>query len=68
VLGTAALIPIVVRVGSQLQERRTIALREEFGPEYERLVNHHGDWRKAESEMLKRRRSRAAVKSGAGRK
>src|SRR5205085_2691358 len=64
VLVTAAIVPVIVRVGSRLQEQRTERLRAEFGSEYDDLVNHHGDWRKAESVMVRRRRG--AGHSGAG--
>lgn len=51
----------VVAVGMVVVERRrSAALRERFGPEYERVLDHHGDRRAAESDLrarLKRRRS-----------
>jgi hypothetical protein len=56
VVVTAALVPIAVKIGSGIQEKRTDRLRAEFGPEYERLVQFHGDWRKAEAELARRSR------------
>ena len=47
-------IPLIVRVGSSIQRKRTQRLRAHFGPEYERCVNKHGDWRKAEAELLRK--------------
>jgi hypothetical protein len=58
VVVTAALVPIAVKIGSGIQEKRTDRLRAEFGPEYERRVQFHGDWRKAEAELARRSRQR----------
>lgn len=62
VLLTAFAIPLVVKLGSSMQQKQTQRLRAEFGPEYERAVNEHGDWRKAEAELRRRMRSQARVK------
>jgi hypothetical protein len=55
------LVAAVVVIGIVVMERRrTMALRERFGPEYERAVEQHGARRAAESDLrgrLERRRS-----------
>jgi hypothetical protein len=58
VIATLAVVPLAVWIGSRWQEARTGRLREEFGDEYDELVDHHGDWRRAEAEMVRRARVR----------
>jgi hypothetical protein len=50
------LIVVVIAVGAVLflQRRRSLALREKFGPEYQRTVGQFGDERKAEAELAAR--------------
>lgn len=52
--------------------RRSMALRERFGPEYERLVRDHGDERAAEAELVARQERRSTLEirplSGAARR
>ena len=43
------------------QRQRSEALRERYGPEYERTVNQLGDKRRAESELLRRQERVAAL-------
>lgn len=58
VIATLAVVPLAVFIGTRWQESRTARLREEFGDEYDELVDHHGDWRRAEAEMVRRSRDR----------
>ncbi|HXU24177.1 MAG TPA: hypothetical protein VN697_09130 [Tepidiformaceae bacterium] len=58
VVGTVALVPIAVAIGSSYQRKRTEQLREEFGPDYDIALNEHGDWRLAERELMERRKKR----------
>lgn len=58
VLMTVAVIPVVVKFGSRMQERRTTRLKEEFGTEYDEAIAEHGHWLRAESALMARRRSR----------
>ena len=50
------LIVVVIAVGAVLfwQRRRSVALQQEFGPEYQRAVGKFGDERKAEAELAAR--------------
>jgi hypothetical protein len=63
VLVSVAAVPVIVRVGSKLQKKRTNRLREAFGPDYEASVQKHGNWRRAESELLKRLRAEDRAKA-----
>jgi hypothetical protein len=56
VIATLAVVPFAVWIGSRWQEARTERLRAQFGDEYDELVDHHGDWRLAEAEMVRRSR------------
>lgn len=53
---TAAVAALLVWLGTQ--RRRRTALRETFGPEYDRTVQERGDGRAAERELLERRERR----------
>lgn len=50
------LIVVVIAVGAVLfwQRRRSVALQQKFGPEYQRAVGQFGDQRKAEAELAAR--------------
>jgi len=53
-----AIVVIVVIVGIawMMMQRRTEALRQRFGPEYDRAITEHGDARQAESELAARQK------------
>jgi hypothetical protein len=62
-MNTTVLILIVVTVLAiafafymYLQKERTRRLRSKFGPEYDRLVDLHGNQQKAEGDLLRRQR------------
>ena len=54
IIGVLVAVAVVVIAFVLMQKRRTDELRAKFGPEYERLVRHHGDARHAESELSDR--------------
>jgi len=54
VIGVLVALAVVVIAFVLMQKRRTDELRGKFGPEYERLVQQHGDARHAESELASR--------------
>ena len=54
----AAVLVLVVGVWTLAAWRRRTQLREQFGPEYERLLAERGDRREAESELLGRQKRR----------
>jgi hypothetical protein len=51
-----ALVVVVIAIGLFLlmHRRRSKSLREQFGPEYKRAVDHYGDQGKAEAELAAR--------------
>ena len=53
-IGVLVALAVVVIAFVLMQKRRTDELRGKFGPEYERLVQQHGDARHAESELASR--------------
>jgi hypothetical protein len=53
-IGVLVALAVVVIAFVLMQKRRTDELRGKFGPEYERLVQQHGDARHAESELAGR--------------
>jgi hypothetical protein len=57
ILGAVLSIPLIVKIGIMLQKRRTAALQEQFGDEYDALIQKHGDRRAAERELLRRLQS-----------
>ncbi len=61
VLLTVLAVPVIVKIGSGMQERRTERLRAEFGDDYDRAVEEHGHWLRAESALIKRRRTKRAA-------
>src|SRR5437762_4922661 len=52
------MVVIVIALGAivLLWRRRSLRLREEFGPEYKHAVRQYGDERKAEAELAARRK------------
>lgn len=58
VLAVAALVLVVVIVWALVSRRRTMELREQFGPEYERTLERSDGRRAAESELEERRARR----------
>lgn len=50
----ALVVVVVAVVVVALNKRRSAQLRDRFGPEYERVVDRHGDRRSAESELRER--------------
>ncbi|HEY7756061.1 MAG TPA: hypothetical protein VID69_07535, partial [Actinomycetota bacterium] len=61
VIAVVALLVIGVLVWVAMQRRRTEALREQFGPEYDRTIERADDRRSAESELAERREHRGAL-------
>ena len=53
-IGILAVVVVGLVVWSLRSRQRTGQLRDRFGPEYERVVDEHGDRREAESELTKR--------------
>ena len=65
VIGVIAIIAIVAIVAFQLgRKRRSLMLRQQFGPEYERVVKKEGDVRRAEQVLAFRaeRREKLEIK------
>ena len=58
------LIAVVIAVGAILfwQRRRSAALQQRFGPEYQRAVGQFGDQRKAEAELAAREKRVRSLK------
>lgn len=56
ILLAVAAVPIAVKIGLEIQQKRTRRLREEFGPGYDAAVREHGDWRKAEAALIRQRK------------
>src|SRR4051812_8197531 len=59
ILVAVLVIALVVAIGigawMYQRQRRTSALREQFGPEYDRALNTSGDQRRAEQELTARK-------------
>lgn len=53
VVASVALVPLVVKIGNSFQRRRTERLRAEFGNDYDRIVEEHGDLREAERTLMR---------------
>lgn len=51
----AVAVGISVVAGALMQKKRSDSLREEFGPEYDRVLKQHGSHGRAESELRARR-------------
>jgi hypothetical protein len=56
IVGVLALLALVAIVARIVSHRRSAALREHFGPEYERALAQHGDRTRAEKELMARRK------------
>ena len=61
VLAVIAVAAIVVAARATASRRRTVRLKEQFGPEYRRAVGEAGDQRTAENELLARERKRSKL-------
>ena len=65
-IALAVLVIVVIAAITWLYRRRrratTAGLRQRFGPEYERMVQHHGSERKAESKLADREERVAKLK------
>jgi hypothetical protein len=59
ILIVVAAVVVVALVAMAVVRRRTAALRERFGPEYDRALEAHEDRRVAEAELRARERQRA---------
>ncbi|MCU1658916.1 MAG: putative rane protein [Pseudonocardiales bacterium] len=57
----AAAVVIALVVAAMVRQRRTAALRQHFGPEYDRTVEHRDDRRSAEAELRGREKHRAQL-------
>jgi hypothetical protein len=58
VVAIAVVLVVVVLAAMALGARRSKRLREGFGPEYDRVVEVHGDQRSAEGDLQRRRNRR----------
>jgi hypothetical protein len=59
IIAIVVIAAVAVAVWAAMRRRRSDALRQQFGPEYDRTVDETGDAREAESELERRRRRRA---------
>jgi len=55
VAAVAVVLVVALLVAQKRSRQRSGALRDQFGPEYERALTQHGDRSKAERELLSRR-------------
>ncbi len=60
-IAVAAVVVVVVALAAAAKARRTKTLREGFGREYERAVEHAGDRREAERELRHRQKRHEAL-------
>ena len=58
IVAIVVVVALVAAGVALMQRRRSEALQQRFGPEYERVVDERGDRREAESELLERSRRR----------
>lgn len=58
VIAVVAALVVIGIVAAALRARRTAALQDRFGPEYDRAVEERGDRRDAEAELRERERRR----------
>jgi hypothetical protein len=61
VIGAVVVLVVVLAVSAAARVRRTKALREGFGREYDRTVEHEGDRRAAERELRERQKRHDAL-------
>ena len=59
VLIAVGIVAVVALIALTSPQRRTAALRQRFGPEYDRTLQARGDRRAAEADLLERERERA---------
>lgn len=55
-VGVCVLVAVAIGVFFTMRQRRSVALRQRFGPEYSRTLDRVGDREKAESELRQRER------------
>jgi len=56
IAGIAIVLAVIVLMARRRKQQRSAALRDHFGPEYDRLVDEHGDRTRAERELMARRK------------
>lgn len=61
VIALLVMAALAYRMHRNREQRRSRALREHFGPEYERALADHGDRRRAERELMQRQKRREAL-------
>ena len=61
VIAIVVVIAVVLAVAAAARSRRTKRLQEGFGPEYDRTVEHEGDRRTGERELLERQKRHDAL-------
>jgi hypothetical protein len=61
ILIAIAVVVVVVLITMAARQRRTVALRQRFGPEYDRAVESREDRRAAEADLRERERQRAQL-------
>jgi hypothetical protein len=54
VIVVVGLAPLVVTIGNRIQQKRTERLKEEFGPDYDDVLNEIGNRHKAEKLLQQR--------------
>ena len=61
ILIAIAAVVVVILIATAARQRRTAALRERFGPEYERAIDARAGRRAAEADLRERERQRARL-------
>ena len=61
VILTLAIVALLVLTAVVVEQQRSAALKRRFGPEYDRVVEEHGDRKGAESALRERVKQRKAV-------
>src|SRR5512134_1467875 len=61
IAAVAAVVLVAIAAQAYAQSRRRSGLREQFGPEYDRIVGAAGSRRKAEQELAERERARESL-------
>lgn len=59
VIVVVGLAPLVVTIGNRIQQKRTEQLKQEFGADYDEILNQVGNRHKAEKLLQQRRIGRA---------